>query len=41
MATSINTNSGAAVALQNLNATNAMLERTQNRVSTGLKVGSA
>ena len=41
MATSINTNYGAAVALQNLNATNAMLERTQNRVSTGLKVGSA
>ncbi|QCQ99449.1 flagellin [Brevundimonas sp. SGAir0440] len=41
MATSINTNYGAAVALQNLNATNALLERTQNRVSTGLKVASA
>ena len=41
MATSINTNYGAAVALQNLNATNAMLERTQNRVSTGLKVATA
>ncbi len=41
MATSINTNYGAAVALQNLNATNAMLERTQNRVNTGLKVATA
>ena len=41
MATSINTNYGAAVALQNLNATNSMLERTQNRVSTGLKVATA
>ncbi|WBT05541.1 flagellin [Brevundimonas vesicularis] len=41
MATSINTNYGAMVALQNLNATNAMLERTQNRVSTGLNVASA
>ena len=41
MATSINTNYGAAVALQNLNATNAQLDRTQNRVNTGMKVATA
>ena len=41
MATSINTNSGAAIALQNLNATPAELGRTQSRVSTGLKVATA
>ena len=41
MALSINSNYGAAIALQNLNNTNAQLETTQNRVSTGLKVGSA
>ncbi|MDQ1154012.1 flagellin [Brevundimonas sp. SORGH_AS_0993] len=41
MATSINTNYGASIALQNLNATNAQLERTQSRVSTGLKVANA
>jgi len=35
---SINTNYGAAVALQNLNATSAQLQVTQNRISTGLKV---
>ena len=38
---SVNTNVGALVALQNLNATNSELSRTQNRISTGLKVGSA
>ncbi len=38
---SVNTNVGAMVALQNLNATNSQLSQTQNRVSTGLKVGSA
>ncbi|MBM3535476.1 MAG: flagellin, partial [Alphaproteobacteria bacterium] len=38
---SINTNIGAFVALQNLNATNSRLDRVQNRVSTGLKVNSA
>jgi flagellin len=38
---SINTNIGAFVALQNLNATNTKLDRVQNRVSTGLKVNSA
>ena len=38
---SINTNYGAAVALQSLNKTNAQLETTQNRISTGMKVSSA
>ena len=38
---SVNTNVGALIALQNLNATNGELAKTQNRISTGLKVGSA
>jgi flagellin len=38
---SINTNIGAMIALQNLNAINADLQKTQNRISTGLKVASA
>ena len=38
---SVNTNTGAMVALQNLNATNADLEKTQTRINTGLKVASA
>lgn len=38
---SVNTNSGALIALQNLNSTNSALQTTQNRISTGLKVGSA
>ena len=41
MANSINTNAGALVALQNLNATSRDLNVTQNRINTGLKVGSA
>ena len=41
MANSINTNRGALVALQTLNATNRGLETTQNRVNTGMKVSSA
>ena len=41
MTNSINTNSGALIALQNLNATNAQLQVTQNRISTGKKVSSA
>ena len=41
MANSINTNYGAAIALQNLNKTNAQLETTQNRINTGMKVSSA
>ena len=39
--TSVNTNVGAMVALQNLNATNAQLEMTQSRINTGKKVSSA
>ena len=41
MATSINTNYGAAVALQSLNKTSQQLDTTQNRISTGMKVSSA
>jgi flagellin len=36
--TSINTNVGALVALRNLSVTNSGLEKTQDRVSTGLRV---
>src|SRR5258708_38841407 len=36
--TSINTNVGALVALQNLTVTQSSLDATQNRISTGLKV---
>ena len=38
---SINTNYGAAVALQSLNKTSAQLETTQNRINTGKAVNSA
>ncbi len=38
---SINTNSGAMIALQNLNITNSALGVTQNRINTGMKVNSA
>jgi len=38
---SVNTNVGAMVALQNLNATNTELATTQTRINTGLKVASA
>ncbi|MDV6329565.1 flagellin [Asticcacaulis sp. 201] len=38
---SVNTNFGAMIALQNLNATQNELQTTQQRISTGLKVGSA
>lgn len=41
MANSINTNVGALVALQNLNATSRDLNVTQNRVNTGMKVATA
>ena len=41
MANSINTNAGALIALQNLNATNRDLNVAQNRVNTGLKVSTA
>lgn len=40
-ANSINTNIGAMVALQNLNSTNSQLQVARDRISTGLKVGSA
>jgi flagellin len=38
---SINTNYGAAIALQNLNSTNTQLQTSQQRLATGLKVGNA
>ncbi|MBU4433257.1 MAG: flagellin, partial [Alphaproteobacteria bacterium] len=38
---SINTNSGAMIALQNLNTTNADLQTVQQRINTGKKVASA
>ena len=41
MANSINTNAGALVALQSLNATSRELDTVQNRVNTGLQVSSA
>jgi flagellin len=41
MAISVNTNSSALVALQNLNVTNRQLSNVQNRISTGLKVANA
>ena len=37
----VNTNTGAMVALQYLNQTNAQLQATQNAINTGLKVASA
>lgn len=39
--TSINTNRAAMTALQSLNTTNAKLEATQQRISTGLRVSTA
>lgn len=41
MYASVNTNSGALLALQNLNATNAELAEVQNRINTGRKINSA
>ena len=38
---SINTNSSALLALQNLNSTASSLSTTQNRISTGLRIASA
>ena len=40
LSNSVNTNVGAMVALQNLNATNMELSQTQNRINTGKKVAS-
>src|ERR1700722_17862173 len=41
MTMSVNTNSGALIALANLNNTSQQLQQAQNVVSTGLAVGSA
>lgn len=41
LSNSVNTNVGAMIALQNLNATNVQLSQTQSRINTGLKVASA
>jgi flagellin len=41
MANSVNTNFGAMIALQNLNATNVELAATQTRINTGKKVSNA
>ncbi|MFN9928321.1 MAG: flagellin, partial [Phenylobacterium sp.] len=41
MPNSVNTNVGAMVALQNLNATNKDLNVTQARINTGKKIASA
>jgi flagellin len=41
MSSSVLTNTGAMIALQNLEATNASLNNVQNQVSTGLAVNSA
>jgi flagellin len=41
MLNSINTNAGALLALQNLNATNTELSTTQSRINTGKKVATA
>jgi flagellin len=41
MANSVNTNVGALVALQNLNATNTELATTQSRINTGKRVANA
>ncbi|MGC9953810.1 MAG: flagellin [Rhizomicrobium sp.] len=38
---SVNTNSGALIALEYLNQTQAQMARTQNAISTGLKIASA
>ncbi len=41
MTMSVNTNTGAQIALQNLNATNASMSQVQNRISTGKAVAGA
>ena len=41
LSSSVNTNVGAMIALQNLNATNAQLATTQNRINTGKSVANA
>lgn len=41
MSFSVNTNTGAAVALQYLTATQGQLDQTQSRINSGLKVANA
>lgn len=41
MVVSVNTNTGAMIALQNLNATSRQLDFVQNRINTGLQVNGA
>src|SRR5690606_4459620 len=41
LSNSVNTNVGAMIALQNLNATNVELATAQNRINTGKKVATA
>src|SRR5450432_4523899 len=41
MSFSVNTNTGAAVALQYLNQTQGQLDKTQSAINSGLKVASA
>jgi flagellin len=41
MVDSVNTNVGAMIALENLNLTQSQLQKTQNIISTGLKVSTA
>ncbi len=41
MLNSINTNAGAMIALQNLNATNSELQTTQQRINTGKRISNA
>ncbi len=41
MANSVNTNVSAMIALQNLNMTNADLNKTQGRINTGLRIANA
>lgn len=41
MVVSVNTNTGAMIALQSLNQTNRALAATQNRINTGLRVNGA
>lgn len=41
MAVSVHTNQAALIALQNLNSTNEKLDQVQERISTGLRIGSA
>jgi flagellin len=41
MTISVNTNTSALIALQNLNKTNSNLSGVQDRISTGLKIGDA